>query len=345
MLDATTLERALTTALVGGLIFVLCALTSTVAAHPGMFTGRFARRHRLFGLALLCWLLLGFADALRPPERPLLPRLLYDVVLGTLGTATTLSAAADFRVAHAKAENVASGTLAEEATVTHNEMVEHAFYQLLNLAQILYLHALAAARAWAPWQRAALALGVTLPWCWRGSFPVNSFSANYHTAVRVPGGAHVGTLYRIKKAQYLLYKHALLHGLNLSAALDGLALPGSRPFQLYWMCLNTSYVMEFFLQTLVKRGYLAQPAMLRVQRVLMAVSTATALRVLLAVRPSAVALSLALNLARRGRELSNVALVLAALLAADNFGAAGGVLRPMGAVSWYITNRVAVWNP
>ena len=68
------LEPAIATALIGGLAFVLLVLVSTIAARPSMFTGRFARRHRLSGLALLCWLLVGFADALRPPQRPLLPR-------------------------------------------------------------------------------------------------------------------------------------------------------------------------------------------------------------------------------------------------------------------------------
>ena len=50
------------------------------------------------------------------------------------------------------------------------------------------------------------------------------------------------------QAQYLLYKHCLLHGLNVSAAIDGLTLGNDAQFRMYWLCLNTSYVFEFFLQ-------------------------------------------------------------------------------------------------
>ena len=70
--------------------------------------------------------------------------------------------------------------------------------------------------------------------------------------------------------RYLLYKHCLLHGLNLSVALELArdrprpSAPLSRPiaeqpaFRVYWAALNAAYVMEFFLQTLVRRGLLAQ---------------------------------------------------------------------------------------
>ena len=60
--------------------------------------------------------------------------------------------------------------------------------------------------------------------------------------------------------QYLLYKHALLHGLNASVAIDGGslvsgdALVASTHFRTYWLLLNIAYVNEFFMQTLVKRG-------------------------------------------------------------------------------------------
>ena len=40
-------------------------------------------------------------------------------------------------------------------------------------------------------------------------------------------------------------------------------------FRRYWMCLNAAYVFEFFLQTLVKKGYLPQPTMLRLNLLLM----------------------------------------------------------------------------
>ena len=83
----------------------------------------------------------------------------------------------------------------------------------------------------------------------------------------------------------------------------------------YWTCLNIAYVHEFFLQTLVKRGYMRQPMMLGLNQLLMAVSTYAALRVLPSVHPALAALSLALNLARRGREVSNGAVVLGAAAA------------------------------
>ena len=45
------------------------------------------------------------------------------------------------------------------------------------------------------------------------------------------------------------------------------------PFRLYWLGLNAAYVMEFFLQTLVKRRYITQGRMLRMNQFLMLVST------------------------------------------------------------------------
>ena len=70
-------------------------------------------------------------------------------------------------------------------------------------------------------------------------------------------------LYRLKKYQYLLYKHCLLHGLNITVAADAPQdLLTDRFFRLYWLALNTAYVMEFFLQTLVRRRYMSQTLML-----------------------------------------------------------------------------------
>ena len=50
------------------------------------------------------------------------------------------SAAEDFKWLHRNVKNKASGVLDREATVTYNEMIEHVFYQILNLVQILFLH-------------------------------------------------------------------------------------------------------------------------------------------------------------------------------------------------------------
>jgi hypothetical protein len=235
----------------------------------------------------------------------------FDVLLGVLGIATTLSAARAFD--HRNVKNRASGALDDDATVTHAEMVEHAFYQVLNLVQIVYLHSLGFVTS-SVW-RAALCLAATTPWLARSRFPVNSFSANYVTSPAP--WSRVAIMYRVKKWQYLLYKHALLHGLNVTAAvaLGDLALPRWPGFRLYWVLLNLAYVSEFFLQTLVKRGFLAQSRMLAMNALLMAASTIAAVPVLLRVRPDWAALSLLLNFARRHHDVSNTVLVLGFALA------------------------------
>jgi hypothetical protein len=127
--------------------------------------------------------------------------LIYDIILGLLGIALTASAVRDFP--HKNISNHASGTLDDHATVTDGEMVEHLFYQCLNLVQILYIHAVSAFRK--PLLSIILCLFATAPWLLRHRFPVNSFSANYspnekgrlddksNTLVRI--------LYRIKKYQ------------------------------------------------------------------------------------------------------------------------------------------------
>jgi hypothetical protein len=122
-------------------------------------------------------------------------RVYYHITLGCLGVAATLSAAFDFRyLAHAK--NKASGTLERHATVTYSEMIEHSFYQVLNLVQIIALYALDSRWLGAKqryssglsslvlsspmfWSRAGVLLVATLPWLVRKQFPVNRFSDNY----------------------------------------------------------------------------------------------------------------------------------------------------------------------
>jgi hypothetical protein len=92
---------------------------------------------------------------------------------------------------------------------------------------------------------------------------VSSFSANYQnkptTLVRV--------LYRVKKYQYMVYKHFLLHGLNISIAITGAEIACRAPFRLYWISLNAAYVFEFFLQTLVMRNSPLSPPSLRLVNV------------------------------------------------------------------------------
>ena len=81
--------------------------------------------------------------------------------------------------------------------------------------QILSLHALDHVPT--ALHRVLLCLAATSPWLLRPYFPVNSFSANYANAPNP--WSREAVMYRVKKAQYMLYKHALLHGLNVCAAL------------------------------------------------------------------------------------------------------------------------------
>ncbi|KAG8470789.1 hypothetical protein KFE25_009210 [Diacronema lutheri] len=297
-------------------------------AVPRLFWGRYGRRHRLFGAAYLAWLLVGFADVAAPTGT--FSRVAFDVVLSLLGLALTLSAAFDFRRHHEAVRNAASGALEPDATVTFSEMIEHAFYQWLNLFQIGFLHLVTAPPpSLAPLglrARLALATLATSPWLVRDRFPVNRFSDNYSTDKASKGARTlVAVLYRLKKYQYLLYKHVLLHGLNVTVAFRGapsgerlargeLPLTAHPSFRLYWLALNTAYTHEFFLQTLVKRRILRQRTMLLLNQLLMAVSTLAAARVVGHVHLALAACSLLLNLAHRSRpfgEIANFLLVMA----------------------------------
>jgi hypothetical protein len=95
-----------------------------------MFTKMYGRKHRITGGILFIWLIVGFLDIVIGHQ---IPFLLYDIVLGILGTSTTLTAAFEFEVAHKKVKNKASGTLNEDATVTYSEMIEHSFYHSKSL--------------------------------------------------------------------------------------------------------------------------------------------------------------------------------------------------------------------
>ena len=96
--------------------------------------------------------------------------------------------------------------------------------QRRNVRQAVYLHAVAAVPGDAA--RCALCLAVTTPWLARHRFPVNSFSANYLRGQ--PAGAVVPIMYRVKKWQYLAYKHALLHGACPPAVAEMGSWPRSR---------------------------------------------------------------------------------------------------------------------
>ncbi|CAM9636101.1 unnamed protein product, partial [Heterosigma akashiwo] len=224
-----------------------------------------------------------------------------------------------------------TGTLDEEATVTFSEMLEHSFYQALNLARSAtctpftascspavarsygYLGRGGSRRcrprgSWwvrAGWPSWPPSLGLAPP------VPVNRFSDN--SGAGPP--SWTALLYRVKKYQYVFYKHFLLHGLNASAALcgeGGAGLATSRVFQLYWVGLNTAYVMEFFLQSLVKRRHMGQRTMLLLNQTLMVASSVPALQVLRHCSLRLAAISLVLNFVNRKKEIQNMIIVLGA---------------------------------
>jgi hypothetical protein len=269
-----------------------------------LFAHRHARRHRLLGLAYLCFLAL-FVVSIEHRESEL-ALLVVDALFGVLGCLLTLSAAFDFQKQHSRVDNRGrSGTLDDTATVTYAEMIEHAFYQLVNCVNVLFLHALAHVDRVS--LRCALCVLATSVWLLRDRFPVHSFMANYSGQPLTV----TNVLYRVKKWQYLFLKHCLLHGLNVSAVFCTANLPASRNFRLYWLALNASYTFEFFLQTLVKRRMLAQRNMVLMQQVLMLFATVTSLRVVAdSVLPLAAATSFALNMLNRKHDVVNTVVVL-----------------------------------
>lgn len=216
--------------------------------------------------------------------------LIYDVILGGLGILATLTAARDFP--HKLVENATgqSGTLHKKAIVTQSEMLEHAFYQALNLCQALYLHAQYRYRnainvnaSMVLVYRMSLLFLVTAPWLVRRWLPVSSFSHNWSNQRyqihknddRQIASEQEVLLYRIEKAQYLFYEHVILHGVNISVATTFannnttstiITIPYSTSWRVFWILLNGSYVMEFFLQTMVKRHIIHQGTMLGLQR-------------------------------------------------------------------------------
>jgi len=270
----------------GSLVYTI---TSESAWNTTLFKfakkGKLPYQHSFLGFVYLFWLLFGFILSF-----PLLSReeniskalnitiFIYDIALGLLGILLTLSAARDFP--HKNVKNHASGTLDEHATVTQDEMIEHSFYQGLNLIQILYIHSISLVTTHT--LMLLLCSSAAFPWQFRSRFPVHSFSANYSQGNADTRSTYiVKFLYRIKKYQYVFYKHFLLHGLNISLALqynikNTSSLAFDPYFRIYWLLLNTAYVMEFFLQTLVKKGFLLQRSMLAMQQVLMLASTLAA---------------------------------------------------------------------
>ena len=346
---------------------------SVVAPHaPRLFAPRFGRGHRLAGAAHLVLLLVGVADLLarvsqasfgasaRPPlDLVALPlgrarvsgAFLYDALLGVSGCALTITAASDFGIPRARLRNRASGALDDDQTVTREEIVEHLFYQVLNVTQMVFLRIapIVAATHGRSGACASLALA-TAPWLFRSAFPTNRFSANYRrreplvadvadagNALRMERSAgrttnavssvRVRRLYRLKKAQYVFLKHVLQHGLNAgvvvaatrasSSSSSPSSLADTLFFRAYWLTLNTAFVMEFFMQTLVKKNKLSQRTMLRANKTLMFTSSLAAAFVVAKASLVAAATSCALNVLSPAREARTVALALAAAVAVD----------------------------
>ena len=304
----------------------------------------FAVRHRLTGVAHMLTLAFGGALLFQKDDvyyyRGEVTVIAYDVLLALTGILTTASAISDFGKLHMRVregggeggkgeqrrrQQQASGVLHETKTVATSEMKEHLFYQALNLVQILYLHF---CDACADVNVRVLALVATTwsAWRYRAQFPVNSFSQNYSGGENGRWFDSVeNALYRAKKWQYVFYKTCLLHGLNMTSAIWGKSTDlsvatGGKRFQLYWCCLNTSYVMEFFLQTLVKKKYAAQSNVLLMNQFLMVVSSLSAIPVVLSrIHPIAFLAALALNFLNRKKETTNACLALGACLAFDRF--------------------------
>eukprot|EP00300_Choanocystis_sp_HF-7_P041763 c854_g1_i1.p1 GENE.c854_g1_i1~~c854_g1_i1.p1 ORF type:complete len:305 (+),score=56.41 c854_g1_i1:32-946(+) len=290
-----------------GLGIFFLELLLVLISDPSIFFRRYAINHRILGLTYLTWLLVGLVAR---AGITIVPEFMYDVTLCCLGVALTLTAAFDFRKGHEHVRNIASGALDDKATVTFSEMIEHSFYQGLNVLQIVFLH-LGPRLPTVP--RALLALAVTSPWIWRHRFPINKFSDNYTKHGTTPTSL-IGILYRLKKYQYMLYKHFLLHGLTATVAASSFPIASDPAFRLYWLALNTAYVMEFFLQTLVRRRRISQTRMLRMNQFLMVVSSVVAVQVLARVAIVPALLSLALNFANRGKDFVNFAIVLCVAL-------------------------------
>lgn len=375
-------------AIIGLRLFFLLLVITLLISRPysnlkKLFLSSHGRSHRLVGAAHLTWLLVGVAFLVVPPssddDHAVWPMkcLFYDIILGILGISATLTAAHDFphrRVTNnnnntnKKIGSFESGTLSRSAIVTQGEMMEHSFYQGLNLWQALYLHGItwvcASSASSSLLSRMAMLWLVTLPWAFRRRyFPVNSFSANWTTAPLAkkkrdsPSNESnktikVGTeknkanhhnnittinrMYQVKKWQYIFYKHVILHGLNISMTFPPhmnnnekqlQPLPLTQEWRIFWLALNTSYVMEFFLQSLVKHRnglYMKQRTMMYMNGLLMISSSLAAFGTGLLLlsfgsrqqqqqvkimRGEAVIMSLLLNFVNRHHDVCNTMLV------------------------------------
>lgn len=336
--STTTIARTTTiTALVALLLFFACILAIIAFNFFKLVWDVHGIRHRCMGLFHFIWLILGAlhvlwyssdnqsatSDTIIYSNKYAMECLGYDVLLGVSGILTTLTAAADFPHKYVSKRNAPgqSGTLSPHAMVTHAEMIEHSFYQFINLVQALYLHCTSQLALSLPFRLLAVWIA-TSPWYARSLFPVHSFSQNWkhHGDERQTHGSFEW-MYKIKKVQYIFYKHVILHGIHIAQATyrsnprgigDSDSYSSStivlhHSWRLFWILLNTSYVMEFFLNSLVRRHFLSQSSMLLLNRWLMFWASAMAVQVLLRCRVSILVCvgSAALNFVRRHCDVQN----------------------------------------
>ena len=352
--------------------------------------------HRLAGLLNLLWLIIGTFYAVSDGDGNnidgLLPSLswkqrvfMYDTVLGILGIITTFTAAKEFPHKYVRNATGQSGTLHSEATVTQSEMIEHSFYQFLNLWQSLFLHIISRYsidsglfnknQGYDNLFRLGMLWVVTSPWLIRKQLPIHSFSHNWRVyqnqkkkqALHASKYESEILLYRVKKAQYLFYKHVILHGVNISlvvvsahsskmsnatlisndneedrdhrAFISKDDIPYGPSWRVFWLLLNTSYVMEFFLQSLVKRSHhnqhhpkaqreaggaviLTQSMMLLYQRLLMLSASLSAVCVVFHTNISWLicCLSVVLNIKNRHHDVFNTMAVGIVFTGLEMFG-------------------------
>jgi hypothetical protein len=302
------------TALIGAKSFMLLIVLFAIRNSPKIFFRSHGWRHRLAGAAHLLWLFLG-AWTVSTTSRSAI--FFYDLILGILGTTATLTAAIDFP--HKLVSNTSgqSGTLNQKAIVTQDEMIEHSFYQFLNLLQAMYLHAsqhfVNGNSKNGRLTSLCLLWLVTMPWLFRHRLPVHSFSHNWNVYLKHNKTKNKSItddpevfLYRIKKWQYVFYKHVILHGVNISFAVSSqldATIPYSASWRVFWILLNTSYVIEFFLQSMVKAKVLEQSTMLLLQRFLMLISSLSALVVFRHVKVAICLCSLLLNFGHRHHDV------------------------------------------
>ena len=251
--------------------------------------------------------------------------------------------------------------------MTREEITEHLFYQILNVSQVVYLrYVYVVGEVFGTKGVVAALLATSSVWLARSIFPTNRFSDNYNrrvlasrlsTSERHGNGttnatsadlrAFTSFLYRLKKYQYVFLKHVLQHGLNIGVAMESVLrltftdsemanapapLVDCVQFRLYWLCVNSAFVFEFFMQTLVKKRMLKQRIMLGANVFLMLTSSMAVFFVLKQTHFPASIVSLALNFLKPGRELRNVlvALAVAVTLESTSVGTEGW---PVGTIA------------